>query len=356
MPSIMEETLIQIKNDAMSLLLEAERDDVEQIFIEFLGKKGRLTLAMRELPKLPSEKRSEIGKLANEIKDILEEQINDKRQQLKNIPKQQTAQKHNDSSRFDATDVTMPGNKPPLGSLHLVTQAIEEITAIFERIGFTKVRYPEVEYDWYAFGALNFPENHPARDDWETFFVDMPEDPKKGPVVLTPHTSSGQVREMEKGKLPIKMLNIAKCYRRQSDVSHTQMFHQFEGLVVGEGINISHLKGVLEYFVKSYFGEKREFRIRPYHFQFTEPSFEIDVTCGVCNGAGCKLCKAGWLEMGGSGMVHPNVLKAGNIDPNKYTGFAFGWGVERVLMMKAGLKIDDLRTLYSNELSFLEQF
>ncbi len=356
MPFIMEETLIQIKNDAMSLLLEADKEDVEQIFIEFLGKKGRLTLAMRELPKLPPEKRSEIGKLANEIKDILEEQINDKRQQLKNLPKQQRTLKNNEYSHFDTIDVTMPGNKPPLGSLHLVTQAIEEITAIFEKIGFTKVRYPEVEYDWYAFGALNFPENHPARDDWETFFVDLPDDTKKGPIVLTPHTSSGQVREMEKGKLPIKMLNIAKCYRRQSDVSHTQMFHQFEGLVVGEGINISHLKGVLEYFVKSYFGEKREFRIRPYHFQFTEPSFEIDITCGVCNGTGCKLCKEGWLEMGGSGMVHPNVLKAGKIDPKKYTGFAFGWGVERVLMMKAGLKIDDLRTLYSNDLSFLEQF
>lgn len=390
MSFIMEETLIQIKNDAMSLLLEADKEDVEQIFIEFLGKKGRLTLAMKELPKLEPERRSEIGKLANEIKDILEEQISDKRQQLKNLSKQQRAARDKEASYFDSTDVTMPGNKPPLGSLHLVTQAIEEITAIFEKIGFTKVRYPEVEYDWYAFGALNFPENHPARDDWETFFVDMPEDPKKGPIVLTPHTSSGQVREMERtvarlreqgsspaskaktgvddakkeennnvysgDKLKIKMLNIAKCYRRQSDVSHTQMFHQFEGLVVGEGINISHLKGVLEYFVKSYFGVKREFRIRPYHFQFTEPSFEIDVTCGVCNGAGCKLCKAGWLEMGGSGMVHPNVLKAGKIDPQKYSGFAFGWGVERVLMMKAGLKIDDLRTLYSNELSFLEQF
>lgn len=353
----MEETLIQIKNDAMSLLLEAEKEELEHIYIEFLGKKGRLTVAMKELPNLPAEKRSEIGKLANEIKDILEEQIEDKRKQLKNAQKKrQETPSGKQSSAFEHIDVTMPGKKPPLGSLHLVTTAIEEITAIFEKIGFSRVRYPEVEYDWYAFGALNFPENHPARDDWETFFVEEKSDSKKGPVLLTPHTSSGQVREMEKGKLPIKMLNIAKCYRRQSDVSHTQMFHQFEGLVVGEGINISHLKGVLNYFVKSFFGEKREFRIRPYHFQFTEPSFEIDITCGVCLGKGCRLCKAGWLEMGGSGMVHPNVLKAGKIDPKKYTGFAFGWGVERVLMMKEGLKIDDLRTLYSNDLNFLEQF
>lgn len=363
----MEETLIQLKNEAMSQILEAEADEIEQIFIRFLGKKGKLTTAMKEIPKLPKDKRVEIGKLANEIKKTLEDQINDYRQILK-------ARKSKDitvrvepvslKSKINTPtvnanrplDVTKPGNRPPVGSLHLVTQAIEEITSIFSKIGFSRVRYPEVEYDWYAFGSLNFPENHPARDDWETFFIDAPPDEKMGPVLLTPHTSSGQVREMLKGKLPIKMLNIAKCYRRQSDVSHTQMFHQFEGLGVGENINITHLKGVLEYFVKSYFGEERSFRIRPYHFQFTEPSFEIDVTCGVCKGKGCRLCKEGWLEMGGSGMVHPNVLKSGKIDPKKYTGFAFGWGVERVLMMKEGLMLDDLRILYSNDLDFLNQF
>jgi len=345
----MEESLIHIKNEAMSRIVEASNDEIEQIYIDYLGKKGKLTLVLKDIPKLSEDRRAEVGRLANEIKNSLEEQINDKRADIKrgaNLHRRQQAQ----------IDVTMPGQKPPVGSLHLVTQAIEEITSIFEKIGFVRVRYPEVEFDWYAFGALNFPENHPARDDWETFFVDLPKDPKMGPVLLTPHTSSGQVREMLKGKLPIKMLNIAKCYRRQSDVSHTQMFHQFEGLVVGENVTIAHLKGVLEFFVKSYFGEKRTFRIRPYHFQFTEPSFEIDISCGVCNGEGCKLCKEGWLEMGGSGMVHPNVLRAGKIDPDKYTGFAFGWGVERVLMMKEGLKIDDLRILYSNDLDFLEQF
>ena len=330
----------------------AEGDEIEKIYIDFLGKKGKLTVTLKEIPNLPIEKRSEVGKLANEIKKTLEEQIDDKRREIKRSNKKFAGIK----GKSPHIDITLPGTKPQIGSLHLVTQAIEEITAIFEKIGFTRVRYPEVEFDWYAFGALNFPENHPARDDWETFFIEQAPDPKMGPVLLTPHTSSGQVREMLKGRLPIKMLNIAKCYRRQSDVSHTQMFHQFEGLVVGEGITISHLKGVLEFFVKSYFGEKRTFRIRPYHFQFTEPSFEIDISCGICGGAGCRLCKEGWLEMGGSGMVHPNVLKAGNIDPKKYTGFAFGWGVERVLMMKEGLKIDDLRTLYSNDLDFLEQF
>lgn len=354
----MEEKLIAIKNNAMSRLMDADQDDIEQIYIEFMGKKGILSLALKELPKVPLEKRVEIGRLANEIKDSLEEQISDKRQALKKAKKHQPVLPSKEATSFysDKLDVTIPGKKPPLGSLHLVTQAIEEITSIFEKIGFTKVRYPEIEFDWYAFEALNFPDNHPARDDWETFFIDTPSDPKKGPVILTPHTSSGQIRELEKSKLPVKMLNIAKCYRRQSDVSHTQMFHQFEGLVVAERINISHLKGVLDYFVKSYFGQSRTFRIRPYHFQFTEPSFEIDVSCGICKGTGCKLCKAGWLEMGGAGMVHPNVLKATNVDSKKYTGFAFGWGVERVLMMKEGLQIDDLRLLYSNDISFLEQF
>jgi phenylalanyl-tRNA synthetase alpha chain len=176
-------------------------------------------------------------------------------------------------------------------------------------------------------------------------------------MVLTPHTSSGQVREMLRVKTPpIRMINIAKCYRRQSDISHTPMFHQFEGLVIDKGISIVNLKGTLDYFATSFFGKDRKTRLRPYHFQFTEPSFEIDISCGVCNGRGCKVCKAGWLELGGAGMVHPNVLKAGKIDPKKYSGFAFGWGVERVLMMKDGINIPDLRTIYSTDLRYLTQF
>jgi phenylalanyl-tRNA synthetase alpha chain len=345
----MEENLIGIKNTALSFILEAEDlDNLEETKLQFLGRSGKLTLALKEVTKVPVEKRKEFGLLANEVKQTIEDAIENQKSKLK-IKKL--------SRVVEKMDITNPGIKPQLGHLHLVTQAIEEITGIFEKIGFEKLRYPEVEWDWYAFEALNFPENHPARDDWETFFIKGAPDPKKGPMVLTPHTSSGQIREMErKQKPPIRMLNIAKCYRRQSDVSHVPMFHQFEGLVVDENISIVHLKGTLDYFVKSFFGENRKSRIRPYHFQFTEPSFEVDVSCGVCKGLGCKLCKAGWLEMGGAGMVHPNVLKAGGIDPNKYTGFAFGWGVERVLMMREGLKIDDLRTLYSNDLEFLQQF
>ncbi|HEX7042403.1 MAG TPA: phenylalanine--tRNA ligase subunit alpha [Patescibacteria group bacterium] len=353
----MEEVLMQIKNEALSLIMDtSDTKSLEEIKLQYLGKSGKLTLALKEITKVPKEERVAVGKLANEVKGTIEDAITNQQ----NLFKTQILKEKKEN-----LDVTNPGIKPQLGHLHLITQAIQEISSIFEKIGFSRVRYPEIEWDWYAFTALNFPENHPARDDWETFFTNEETDSQKGQIILTPHTSSGQVREMQKaveeskksGKpISIRMLNLAKCYRRQSDVSHTQMFHQFEGLVVGENISIVHLKGVLDYFVKSYFGDKRESRIRPYHFQFTEPSFEVDVTCGVCLGKGCKLCKAGWLEMGGAGMVHPNVLKYGGIDPKKYTGFAFGWGVERVLMMKEGIEIDDLRLLYSNKLEFLEQF
>ena len=358
----MEDQLLGIKNAAMSLILDSkDQKELEEVMLQFLGRSGQLTLALKELPKLPIEKRAEVGTLANDVKKTVEEAIDRKRAELSHQKVEEKKAK---------IDITNPGILPPLGHLHLITQAIAEISEIFAQIGFTRVRYPEVEWDWYAFEALNFPDNHPARDDWETFFIKTEPDPKRGPMILTPHTSSGQIREMErKQKPPIRMLNIAKCYRRQSDVSHTPMFHQFEGLVVDEGISITHLKGTLDYFAKSYFGENRRTRIRPYQFQFTEPSFEVDVTCGVCNGKarlpslrsgvsgqGCRLCKEGWLEMGGAGMVHPNVLKAGGIDPEKYTGFAFGWGVERVLMMKEGIEIDDLRLLYSNKIDFLEQF
>jgi len=343
----MEEKLLTIKNNAISLILDTKNaNELEEIRIQFLGRNGEITQLLKDLPKLSKEERPKVGKVANEIKNVIEDAIKN----------QEVSLKANKSQNYPSLDVTEPGIKPSLGHLHLITQAIREITEIFTQIGFTRVRYPEIEWDWYAFTALNFPENHPARDDWETFFIKQTPDPKKGPVLLTPHTSSGQVREMEKGKLPIKMLNIAKTYRRQSDVSHTPIFHQFEGLVVGKKIAISDLKGTLNYFVKSYFGENRKSRIRPYHFQFTEPSFEVDITCGVCLGKGCRLCKEGWLELGGAGMVHPNVLRAGGVDPEKHTGFAFGWGVERVLMMKDGIQIDDLRILYSNDLDFLRQF
>lgn len=348
---LMEKTreILSIKNDASTLIIGVgDLEELNRIKLDFLGKQGRLVALTRDIQKLPEEQRPEVGKLANEIRATIEELIERKASEFGRKKKQETSSKK--------IDVTLPGIRPSLGHLHLVTQAIEEISQIFARIGFERKRYPEVEWDYYAFTALNFPLNHPARDDWETFFVDEIESSKYGQMILTPHTSSGQIREMENKKPPIKMLNIAKTYRRQSDVSHTPMFHQFETLYINENVSISDLKGVLDYFVKSWFGERRKSRIRPYHFQFTEPSFETDISCGVCDGHGCKLCKEGWLELGGAGMVHPNVIKATGLDPSKYSGFASGWGVERVLMMREGLDLDDLRILYSNNLDFLEQF
>jgi len=346
----MESNRIQnLKNQAISSILEAQSDEeLEELRIAYLGRKGRITQLLKEIPSLSPSERKEIGQLANDAKNAIEQALADS--------KRAQAAKEIDIDK-EWLDVTAPGKRPSVGHLHLVTEAIQEITTIFEKIGFTRVAYPEVEWDWYAFEGLNMPENHPARDEWETLYIDHLENKKYGHAVLTPHTSSGQLREMKRlGKPPIRMLNIAKCYRRQSDVSHAPMFYQFEGLVIDKGINITHLKGTLDYFAKQYFGPNRKTRIRPFHFQFTEPSIEVDVSCDICQGKGCRLCKQGWLELGGAGMVHPIVLKNGGIDPEKYTGFAFGWGVERVLMMKAGLKIDDLRLLYTNDLRFLKQF
>lgn len=341
----MRQKLQNLKNEALSQIITAtDPEELENLRNHYLGKKGALAEIAKELALLEPEEKRDIGQLFNETKTIISEALG-------------TSKSISHKVEIVNQDMSLPGVKPPTGHLHPVTHAIEEISSIFEKIGFIRVRYPEVDWDWYAFESLNMPKTHPARDDWETFFVDVPENPKMGKIVLTPHTSNGQVREMERlGKPPIRMINIGKCYRRQSDVSHTVMFHQFEGLVIDEDINITHLKGTIDYFVKQFFGPKRISRLRPNHFQFTEPSFEVDVTCDICLGKGCRLCKEGWLELGGAGMVHPNVLKAGNIDPTKYTGFAFGWGVERTYMMKSGLKIDDLRLLYGNDIRFLNQF
>lgn len=341
----MQEDILSIKNEAIAQLLDATTvGDIEALRINYLGRGGTLASITKQLHTLSPDRRKDAGLVINDTKQAILALIDERKNDL--------AHKSN-----AWTDVTLPGIKPARGHLHLLTQAIDEITRVFEHIGFVRVRYPEVEWDHYAFGALNFPLNHPARDDWETFFVSAPAHNQLGSMLLTPHTSNGQVREMLRvGSPPIRMINIAKCYRRQSDVSHTMMFHQFEGLVVDTAISITNLKGTIDYFAKNFFGPDRVTRLRPYHFQFTEPSFEVDISCGICGGKGCRLCKAGWLELGGAGMVHPNVLKAGHIDPTKYSGFAFGWGVERTFMMKSGLKIDDVRQLYSTDLRFLEQF
>jgi phenylalanyl-tRNA synthetase alpha chain len=344
----MQEEIINLRNQVVAQINEAQDiSELENIRISYLGRNGKLTSLIKKIRQLPAEEKKSAGILINETKNTIIKLLASKSNRIKN------------SARI-WFDPTVPGIKPEKGHLHLVTQAIEEISQVFERIGFVRARYPEVEWDWFAFGSLNFPENHPARDEWETFFVDVKANPKYGPMLLTPHTSSGQVREMLRVNPPaggpIRMINISKCYRRQSDASHVPMFHQFEGLVIDKAISIVHLKGTLDYFAKTFLGTERKTRIRPYHFQFTEPSFEVDVSCDICHGKGCKLCKEGWLELGGAGMVHPKVLKNGGVDPKKYSGFAFGWGVERALMMKGGLGIDDLRTMYGLDLRYLTQF
>jgi phenylalanyl-tRNA synthetase alpha chain len=353
----MKEKVEQLAKDILAALdavkTPAELDAFE---MERLGRKGEFNALLKGLGALPPEERAAVGALANEKKQAVVAAVAAKRAAFEAASAGALA----DAERID---VTAPGARPPEGHLHLTSQAIREITDIFRRIGFSRVRHPEVDWDWFAFEALNMPGDHPARDEWETFFVDAPPHAKFGKMVLTPHTSNGQVREMLRGELPIRMINISKTYRRQIDVSHVPMFHQFEGLMVDRHVSVTHLKGVLDHFARTFFGPDRKTRLRPFHFRFTEPSFEVDISCGICGGTGklpdgakCRLCKQGWLELGGAGMVHPNVLKAGHIDPEEWGAFAFGWGVERTMMMKAGVQIDDIRELYRSDLRFLRQF
>ena len=348
----MKTELEKLKKDFEEVLRNAkDRMALEEVKNEFLGRKGKLKTLLKDVASLADEERKAIGKLANEVKDTLEVAYGRKEHELELA---------SGSSRLanEWIDVSEPGKFPEEGHLHPITQAIAEITDIFSRVGFTSVRAPEIDWDYYVFESLNMPKNHPARDDWETFFVDLPEG-KKGKIVLTPHTSNSQVRVMETMKPPIRIININRCYRRQIDVTHLPMFHQFEGLMIDKNISVVHLKGILDYFAKTFFGPNRRTRLRPHHFRFTEPSFEVDISCEVCGGnenGDCRLCKGGWLELGGAGMVHPNVIKAGGLDPEVYSGFAFGWGVERTLMMREGIKIDDIRVLYKNDLRFVRQF
>jgi len=364
-----------LSDKLQTLALTADRDlakaktpdDVAELETRFLGRKGELTGLLRGLADVPSVVRPKLGELANDIKITIAQKVAAARERLSGGALTQ---------KFEAEreDVTEPGIRPQEGHLHLMNQAIREITDIFAKAGFVRTRYPEVEWDWYAFEALNMPKDHPARDDWETFFMDAPVSSEYGKMLLTPHATSGTARELAGQKLPIRSINISKTYRRQIDVTHVPMFHQFDGVFVDKGVSVAHLRGVLDYFAKEFFGPDRKTRLRPHHFRFTEPSFEIDVSCGVCGGTGlitppyeggegggsspqkCRTCKQGWLELGGAGMLHPNVLKAAGIDPSVYSGLAFGWGVERTYMMKEGMKLDDIRLLYKNDLRFLQQF
>ncbi len=343
-----------------------EQGITDQTTTHLFGKQGQVTQLMKLLPGLPEADRKSAGVLLNQFKAQIEAVL--------------AQHQISHSVELPWVDLTQPGLPSQVGHLHPITQAIQDIAVIFENAGFIRVRYPEVDYDWYVFECLNMPPSHPARDEWETFFVSGADEDKSvnfdpdnlrarhpdligGRLVLTTHTSNGQVREMERLQTPpIRMINIARCYRRQQDATHTQMFHQFEGLVVDKGTTLQHLKGTLDYFAREFYGPGVKSRIRPFHFRFTEPSFEVDFSCHLCSGTGvrdgerCKFCKSGWHEVGGAGMVHPNVLRAGNLDPDEYTGFAFGWGVERTYTLRDGMQIDDIRQLYANNREFLEKF
>lgn len=356
--------MTDLEKNIAALLAQAKSDQSDDFEEKYLGKKGLFRQLAAQIRDVDDKK------LAGEKLNQLKEELEKLRQISDSISNDKSARngKNQSSSVLarEQIDLTLPGAaNEPEGHLHPITQAIEEISDIFARLGFIRVRHPELDLDENVFERLNMAPNHPARDEWETFFVSHPGKPSgQLPTwVLTPHTSNGQVHEMKRlGQPPVRMINIARCYRRQQDATHTQMFHQFEGLLIDKGINISHLKGVLDYFAREFYGANTKSRIRPFHFQFTEPSFEIDFSCQICGGSGkvngqkCKFCKSGWHEVGGAGMVHPNVLKAAGIDPEVYTGFAFGWGIERTYTLRPGLNIDDIRNFYNGNLEFLQQF
>ena len=316
--------------------------DIEQLRIKYLGKKGELTSILKQMGKLTPEERPVIGQLANEVRTFIEDAIESKVQEL-------NEKKQLEQLKAEKLDVTLPGKKPVLGAKHPLTIVLDEIKEIFVGMGFDIVEGPEVETDYYNFEALNMPKNHPARDTQDTFYIN-------DNIVLRTQTSPVQVRTMDQQKPPIRVISPGRVYRSDAvDATHSPLFHQIEGLVVDKGITFADLKGTLETFVKRLYGEDSVVRFRPHHFPFTEPSAEVDVQCFSCHGEGCRLCKGeGWIEILGCGMVHPKVLSNCGIDPEVYSGFALGLGLERVAMRRYG--IDDMRLFFENDVRFLNQF
>ena len=337
----MKETLEKIRAAAMAELNKADAD-LEGIRVRFLGKKGELTAVLRGMGGLSPEERPVIGQLANDVRAAIEAAIAEKTAELKERMLDRKL-------RHEKLDVTIPGKPTRMGHQHPLSRVQREMEDIFIGMGFQIAEGPEVEYDYYNFQALNIPENHPARDTQDTFYI-------TDNILLRSQTSPVQVRVMEKQKPPIRIISPGRVYRSDAlDATHSPLFHQMEGLVVDRGITMSDLKGTLETFAKKMFGESTRIRFRPHHFPFTEPSAEVDVSCFVCGGTGCRVCKGeGWIEILGAGMVHPFVLKNCGIDPEVYSGFAFGMGIERVAMTHYG--IDDIRLFYENDERFLEQF
>lgn len=339
----MKEKLESIKNSALKELKEAvDGSQLENIRVKYLGKKGELTQILRGMGALTSEERPIIGKIANEVRENIEGFISKAADEIKEIEKKKRLEN-------EVIDISMPGIKQTIGKRHPLDITLENMKEIFISMGFTIEEGPEVELDYYNFEALNIPKNHPARGEQDTFYIN-------DNIVLRTQTSPIQIRTMENNKPPIKMIAPGKVYRSDAvDATHSPIFYQMEGLVVDKGITFADLKGTLEMFAKKMFGDKVETKFRPHHFPFTEPSAEMDATCFVCQGKGCRVCKgSGWIELLGCGMVHPQVLRNCGIDPEVYSGFAFGFGVDRMVMLKYG--IDDIRQLYESDMRFLNQF
>ncbi len=338
----MKEKLTEIRESALKAIDTATEATLEQVKVRYLGKKGELTAVLRGMGSLTPEERPKIGQLANEIRESIENAISKKIRdvQTKALERKLKAEK---------LDVTIPGTALPAGHIHPLTKVQRDLENIFIGMGFQVVEGPEVELDYYNFQALNIPENHPARDTQDTFYI-------TDKILLRSQTSPVQVRTMEHMKPPIRIISPGRVYRSDAlDSTHSPLFHQLEGLVVDKGITMGDLKGTLETFAKKMFGEDTRIRFRPHHFPFTEPSAEVDASCFVCGGKGCRLCKGeGWIEILGAGMVHPFVLSNCGIDPEEYSGFAFGLGIERITMISRG--IDDIRLFYENDQRFLNQF
>jgi phenylalanyl-tRNA synthetase alpha chain len=333
--SIMEQASQEISNASTN-------NELEGIRVKYLGKKGLITGILRGMADLDAKERPVIGRLANDVRNNIENLIVQKKLLIKDREREQRLKE-------EAIDVTLPARGGNLGGKHPLTLVLDEIKDIFIGMGFEIAEGPEVEYDYYNFEALNIPKDHPSRDTQDTFYIDEN-------ILLRTQTSPVQIRTMEKNRPPIKIIVPGRVYRSDEvDATHSPVFHQIEGLVVDRGITMGNLKGVLDIFARKLYGDNAKTKFRPHHFPFTEPSAEVDVTCVVCGGKGCRVCSdTGWIEILGAGMVHPKVLSICGIDPEEYSGFAFGMGLDRIAMLKYG--IDDVRLLFDNDIRFLQQF
>lgn len=339
----MKEKLQAIREEAIRKMEESDAlDKLNDIRVAYLGKKGKLTEVMKGMKDVAAEERPKVGQLVNDTRKAIEEKLDEVKRELVEAAREA-------KMKEEVIDVTLPAKKNNVGHRHPNTIALEDVENIFVGMGYEVVEGPEIEYDYYNFEALNIPANHPAKDEQDTFYIN-------DKIVLRTQTSPVQAREMEKGKLPIRMIAPGRVFRADEvDATHSPSFHQIEGLVVDKNITFADLKGTLAEFAKEMFGEDTKVKFRPHHFPFTEPSAEMDMTCFKCGGKGCRMCKgSGWIEILGCGMVHPKVLKMSGIDPEEYTGFAFGIGLERITLLK--YEIDDMRLLYENDTRFLKQF